>query len=67
MSDSIRIEIELAEAKELYRLLVGVSGRSSGDRLVHLRQGLEKRLFARLSIEEMEILVQSDELDEMKQ
>lgn len=61
MSDSVEVSLEPEEAKELYRLLARVSALPSGDRLARLRLRLERSLFERLSIEEMEILVESDD------
>ena len=57
MSEPLTIDLALEEAKDLYRLLVQASETAHGDRLALFRVRLEKELFRRVSIEEMETII----------
>lgn len=61
MSEAITLELDVEEAKALYRHLVKSDDSTEDERLARLRRRLEKTLFACLSIKEMEALIRSDE------
>lgn len=61
MSEELTLPLDIDEATALYRVLLRLDDATEDDRLGRLRRRLEKSLFARLSIKEMELLLRSDQ------
>lgn len=61
MSELLRLDLDIQEAKLLYRHLLKLDESTDDDGLRRIRRRLEKELFSRLSITEMETLIRSDE------
>jgi|GEM_PF-5654014 len=61
MSELLRLDLDMQEAKLLYRHLLKLGESAGDDGLDRIRRRLEKELFSRLSITEMETLIRYDE------